>query len=185
MAIQKKVSRRLESEEFCTLSTNGKPTDCDLAEPSHDQSKPNRHKKRGRRKRRSETQENEPDATLQRDPLVSAKQIVWFVAVGGAISFCCEILFTRMLGHFLGGSVYAFATMLAGLPDAMTSHCLPSRKWVICWRFSFPLGSCLQRTWSVQSNKVAPVLQNEQFFPNTPRQQLDKIRGYLSRVMKH
>ena len=44
----------------------------------------------------------------------SPNRILWLVGIGGAIAFCCEILFTRMLGHFLGGSVYAFATMLAG-----------------------------------------------------------------------
>lgn len=50
----------------------------------------------------------------KRNTLASAKNILWLVGIGGAIAFCCEILFTRMLGHFLGGSVYAFSTMLAG-----------------------------------------------------------------------
>lgn len=40
--------------------------------------------------------------------------IVWFAAAFGAIAFCFEIIFTRMLGHILGGSIYSFATMLAG-----------------------------------------------------------------------
>ena len=40
--------------------------------------------------------------------------ILVFAAVSGAVSFCYEIIFTRMLGQMLGGSVYAFATMLAG-----------------------------------------------------------------------
>jgi spermidine synthase len=33
--------------------------------------------------------------------------------VSGAVSFADEVLWTRLLGHVLGGSVYAFATMLA------------------------------------------------------------------------
>lgn len=40
--------------------------------------------------------------------------VLWFAAAAGAIAFCYEIIFTRMLGHILGGSIYAFATMLAG-----------------------------------------------------------------------
>ncbi|MCG8648217.1 MAG: fused MFS/spermidine synthase, partial [Pirellulales bacterium] len=40
--------------------------------------------------------------------------IVLFAAISGGISFCYEIVFTRMLGHLLGGSVFAFATMLSG-----------------------------------------------------------------------
>jgi predicted membrane-bound spermidine synthase len=35
------------------------------------------------------------------------------VLVSGAVSFTYEVLWTRLLGHLLGGSVYAFATMLA------------------------------------------------------------------------
>ena len=40
--------------------------------------------------------------------------ILWLAGLSGAISFSYEIIFTRMLGHLLGGSVYAFATMLSG-----------------------------------------------------------------------
>ena len=39
--------------------------------------------------------------------------ILWLIGFSGAVSFCYEVLFTRMLGHFLGGSVFAFAAMLA------------------------------------------------------------------------
>ncbi len=41
---------------------------------------------------------------------------VWIlplILVSGGVSFTWEILWTRLLGHLLGGSVYAFATMLA------------------------------------------------------------------------
>ncbi len=40
----------------------------------------------------------------------------WLLAllfVSGVLSFTYEVLWTRLLGHLLGGSVYAFATMLA------------------------------------------------------------------------
>ena len=45
---------------------------------------------------------------------LSPRTILILVFAGGVISFAGEILFTRMISHFLGGSVYAFATMLAG-----------------------------------------------------------------------
>ena len=37
-----------------------------------------------------------------------------FAAAAGAVAFCYEVIFTRMLSHVLGGSIFAFATMLAG-----------------------------------------------------------------------
>jgi spermidine synthase len=39
--------------------------------------------------------------------------ILPLIGVSGAVSFTYEVLWTRLLGHVLGGSVYAFATMLA------------------------------------------------------------------------
>ena len=39
--------------------------------------------------------------------------ILPLVAVSGSVSFLYEVLWTRLLGHVFGGSVYAFATMLA------------------------------------------------------------------------
>lgn len=39
--------------------------------------------------------------------------ILPLMAVSGAVAFTYEVLWTRLLGHVLGGSVYAFATMLA------------------------------------------------------------------------
>ena len=35
--------------------------------------------------------------------------------LSGAASFSYEVLWTRLLGHVLGGSIYAFATMLASV----------------------------------------------------------------------
>lgn len=43
-----------------------------------------------------------------------ARMVLWLVAISGAASFCYEIVFTRMLGHLMGGSIFAFSTMLAG-----------------------------------------------------------------------
>ncbi len=39
--------------------------------------------------------------------------ILPLILVSGAVSFTWEILWTRLLGHLLGGSIYAFAIMLA------------------------------------------------------------------------
>ena len=46
--------------------------------------------------------------------------ILPLVLVSGAVSFTWEILWTRLLVQLLGGSVYAFATMLATPPDPAT-----------------------------------------------------------------
>jgi spermidine synthase len=42
-----------------------------------------------------------------------ARWILPAIALSGAVSFAYEVLWTRLLGHLLGGSVHAFATMLA------------------------------------------------------------------------
>ena len=42
-----------------------------------------------------------------------ATWILPLMLVSGAVSFTYEVLWTRLLGHLLGASVYAFATMLA------------------------------------------------------------------------
>ncbi|MEL6108827.1 MAG: fused MFS/spermidine synthase, partial [Planctomycetota bacterium] len=46
--------------------------------------------------------------------------ILAMIGVSGGVSFAYEVLFTRMLGHFLGGSVFAFATMLAAFLSGLT-----------------------------------------------------------------
>ncbi|MCX5737508.1 MAG: fused MFS/spermidine synthase, partial [Proteobacteria bacterium] len=48
-------------------------------------------------------------------PLAHAAQILPIMLVSGAASFSYEVLWTRLLGHVLGGSIYAFATMLASV----------------------------------------------------------------------
>jgi spermidine synthase len=47
------------------------------------------------------------------DELPRAKLILPIMLVSGAASFSYEVLWTRLLGHVLGASVFAFATMLA------------------------------------------------------------------------
>jgi predicted membrane-bound spermidine synthase len=48
-------------------------------------------------------------------PLSHAARILPIVLLSGAASFSYEVLWTRLLGHVLGGSIYAFATMLASV----------------------------------------------------------------------
>lgn len=70
------------------------------------EAEPPRRKKKQRRNRRGDAPEINDDSRF--------RWILAFAAISGAVSFCYEIIFTRMLGQMLGGSVYAFATMLAG-----------------------------------------------------------------------
>jgi len=47
------------------------------------------------------------------DPIrVAGRWILPLVLVSGAVSFTYEVLWSRLLGNLLGGSIYAFATML-------------------------------------------------------------------------
>jgi spermidine synthase len=48
-------------------------------------------------------------------PLAHAARILPIILLSGAASFSYEVLWTRLLGHVLGGSIYAFATMLASV----------------------------------------------------------------------
>ncbi len=52
------------------------------------------------------------------DPTVAPNDrlrwVAMFIGISGVLSFAYEIVFTRMLGHFIGGSVFAFSIMLAG-----------------------------------------------------------------------
>ena len=56
------------------------------------------------------------DTSVRSSGAQSAKSYWWIlpiVFISGAISFGYEIVFTRMLGHLVGGSIFAFATMLS------------------------------------------------------------------------
>ncbi len=63
--------------------------------------------------RRAPALETRPVASTEVDPRDPNRWILPLIAVSGAVSFTYEVLWTRLLGHVLGGSVYAFATMLA------------------------------------------------------------------------
>ncbi len=91
--------------------------------------------RRRKKKKRKQLDRPEPET-------VDESRFRWILAlaaVSGAVSFCYEILFTRMLGHFLGGSVYAFATMLSGfllgitLGGAIASRLTKSRAGSAMW----------------------------------------------------
>ena len=60
------------------------------------------------------------ESNSQADDHAPRDWILWWIGFSGAVSFCYEILFTRMLGHFLGGSVFAFAAMLASFLTGIT-----------------------------------------------------------------
>jgi hypothetical protein len=75
--------------------------------------------------------------------------ILPMVMISGAVSFSYEVLWSRLLGHLLGGSVYGFATMLASFlrPTAsrLRSWARPgSRCWPSSRRTACP--SCLGRS---------------------------------------
>jgi spermidine synthase len=53
-------------------------------------------------------------AGVRRRSLPGRRELILpLMLVSGAVSFTYEVLWTRVLGHVLGGSTYAFATMLA------------------------------------------------------------------------
>lgn len=58
---------------------------------------------------------SQPEAAQDRTPAksLSSRWILPVVCLSGAISLSYEVLWTRLLGHILGGTIYAFATMLA------------------------------------------------------------------------
>jgi len=58
-------------------------------------------------------------AAAAREP-GGAAWILPLVAVSGAVSFGYEVLWVRLLGHVLGASTYAFATMLASFLTGIT-----------------------------------------------------------------
>ena len=51
--------------------------------------------------------------TFGKNPAISGTWILPVICLSGITSFAYEVLWTRMLTHVLGGSIYAFATMLA------------------------------------------------------------------------
>lgn len=65
----------------------------------------------------------ETKPTLPQPPLATPGSGWWIlplVLISGATSFAYEILWTRMLGHVMGASVFAFATMLSAFLMGIT-----------------------------------------------------------------
>ena len=54
-----------------------------------------------------------PEPTAEPEGPGRNRWILTLMAISGAVAFTYEVLWTRLLGHVLGGSVHAFATMLA------------------------------------------------------------------------
>jgi spermidine synthase len=63
--------------------------------------------------RRAPSIDPTPPGSGEPDPRDPNRWILVLIAISGAVSFTYEVLWTRLLAHVLGGSVYAFATMLA------------------------------------------------------------------------
>jgi spermidine synthase len=56
------------------------------------------------------------DARAAKQEVIPDSRVRWIlplIAISGSVSFTYEVLWTRLLSHILGGSVYAFAAMLA------------------------------------------------------------------------
>ncbi len=54
-------------------------------------------------------------------PVLAARWVLPLLAVSGWVSFSYEVLWTRLLSHLLGGSIYAFAVMLASFLLGITA----------------------------------------------------------------
>lgn len=62
-----------------------------------------------------------PDAHASRPGRASFSFVLPAVLLSGAVSFTYEVLWTRLLSHLLGGSVHAFAVMLAAFLTGITA----------------------------------------------------------------
>ena len=54
-----------------------------------------------------------PSASAAHARALPGRWMLPLIMASGAVSFCYEVLWTRLLGHLFGGSTFAFATMLA------------------------------------------------------------------------
>ena len=55
--------------------------------------------------------------------------ILPLMLISGMVSFCWEVLWTRLLSHLLGGSIYAFAVMLATFLIGIAAGSLVAGRW--------------------------------------------------------
>ncbi len=61
------------------------------------------------------------DAPSPARPALAARWVLPLLAVSGWVSFSYEVLWTRLLSHLLGGSIYSFAVMLASFLLGITA----------------------------------------------------------------
>ncbi|MGI9471798.1 MAG: fused MFS/spermidine synthase, partial [Rubripirellula sp.] len=120
--------------------TDLRPPEADNIQPSAGERLGVGERRADARKKGSQKKKQRPGPT--RDDAISESRfrlILIFTAASGAVSFCYEIVFTRMLGQMLGGSVYAFATMLSGfllgiaIGGAIASRLTNSRAAAASW----------------------------------------------------
>ncbi len=117
-----------------------------------------------------EPEVEETAATDRAEPLgASLKKRYWILPLmllSGANSFIYEVLWTRLLGHILGGSITAFSTMLAGflggiaIGSAIASRFANSRIQATQWFIGVQCGIALMSLFIYQS---LPFLVPESF----------------------
>jgi spermidine synthase len=70
------------------------------------------------------------DAAQGERPALAARWVLPLLAVSGWVSFSYEVLWTRLLSHLLGGSIYAFAVMLASFLVGITAGAAAAARFV-------------------------------------------------------
>ena len=95
---------------------------------------------------------------------LASKARLWILPImlfSGANAFLYEVLWTRLLGHILGGSIAAFATMLAGflsgiaIGSAVASRLAKTREVSINW---FVLVQCGIACTSIVIYQILPLI---------------------------
>lgn len=113
-----KLVREQTEPTSATVGLQDESSRSKLDEPEAHAGEGRERKKRGKKGRAKGRSAAVSDAAVSDAAVIPSdppyRWILLFAAISGAVSFCYEIVFTRMLGHMLGGSVFAFATMLSG-----------------------------------------------------------------------
>ena len=142
---------------IAALIARGKETEVEDKEPATGDSKREaeraaskrqRPRKKGRDRAAARTLGK---ATAAQESSVEARGgwVLPLMLLSGAVSFTYEVLWTRLLGHVLGGSLFAFATMLASfltgitLGSAIASRLARSRQWAAAGLIASQLGIAL------------------------------------------
>jgi spermidine synthase len=71
-----------------------------------------------------------PQASPGVRPVLAARWVLPLLAVSGWVSFSYEVMWTRLLSHLLGGSIYAFAVMLASFLIGITAGAAAAARFV-------------------------------------------------------